>query len=254
MEEDYIASAKPVIGEPAPAFHAVTTQGEMDFPRDFNGKWVIFFSLFTDFAPVCTTELMAFFAKTEEFREIDTELVGLSASSIYSHIEWLRRIKELSWKNIKHADISFPLVADPSMEISARYAMLHRSSSGVKTVRAVYIIDPEGCIRAMLYYPLSVGRNINEIKRMVMALQKADRERAELPADWVPGEDVILPSPRTAQAASERMEKVNENMYCLDWYLSFWQADSRIDIQEAQPEFNQYPSAYPMRRRNGYRR
>lgn len=251
MEENII-NRMPGIGDKAPAFHAVTTQGEMDFPKDYSGKWVVLFSLQMDFTPVCTTELMIFASMIKEFGELDTELIGLSTASVYTHIAWLRKIKELAWKDMKHVEVSFPLIADASMEIAEKYAMLHHRYSKTQTVRAVYIIDPDGTIRAIQFYPASLGRNIQEIKRMIMALQKADRENASIPAQWMPGEDVILPPPKTIVEASDRMEKVNEDMYCLDWFLSFRQAEAHSDSNEKKPEFNPYPSSYPVRRRNAY--
>lgn len=253
MEEEK-TNVMPMIGDIAPAFHAVTTQGEMNFPKDYSGKWVVLFSYQMDFTPVCTTELMTFGAMMNEFKELDTELIGLSIASVYSHIAWIRKIKELVWKDIKHVEISIPLIADVSMEIANNYRMMHHDTTIMQTVRSVFIIDPEGKIRAMLYYPVSIGRNIQEIKRIVMALQKADNEKAATPADWTWGEDVMLPPPETCIAAADRVEKVNENMYCLDWFLSFRQTEITTEQKENNPEFNPYPSAYPTRRRNNYRK
>ena len=252
--EDCQVTHMPLIGDVAPAFHAVTTQGEINFPKDYYGKWVVFFSHPADFTPVCTTEFMTFASMINEFKALNTELVGLSIDSVYSHIAWLRKIKELSWKDIKHVDVTFPLIADISMEIAKKYGMLHPSYSGTQTVRAVFIIDPEGKIRAILYYPATTGRNMQEIKRMIIALQKADIENIATPANWMPCDDIILPPPGTCGAAMERVERVNEKMYCLDWFLCFQQSNCVTDRQDYEPEGIPYPSAYSTRSRMNYRR
>ncbi len=244
----------PLIGDHAPAFHAVTTQGEINFPEDFRGCWVIFFSHPADFTPVCTTEFMTFASMLDEFWELNTELVGLSIDSVYSHIAWLRKIKELVWKDIKHVEVTFPLIADIKMEIAKEYGMLHPGYSTTQTVRSVFIIDPEGVIRAILYYPASTGRNMQEIKRMIIALQKADEEKVATPADWKPCDDVILPPPGTCSGAKERLQQVGEGQYCLDWFLCFLQSNCTADSYGYEPEVLPYPSMYPSRGRLNYRR
>ena len=212
----------PLIGDMAPAFQANTTQGPINFPEDFKGKWVILFSHPADFTPVCTTEFMTFASMKADFDALNTELVGLSIDSMFSHIAWLRRIQELEWNGIKQPEVTFPLIEDLSMEVSKKYGMVH-PGTGSKTsaVRAVFVIDPEGVIRTILYYPASTGRNFDEIKRIVLALQKADKEQIATPADWRPGDDVILPPPGSCGAAKDRMESQDENKYCLDWFLCF---------------------------------
>lgn len=211
----------PLIGDMAPSFHARTTQGEINFPSDYYGRWVIFFSHPGDFTPVCTTEFMTFASMINEFRNINTELLGLSVDTIYAHIAWLRRIQEMVWKDIKHVQVTFPLIEDIRMEIAEKYGMIHPGMSDTQAVRAVFIIDPEGRIRTILYYPASTGRNMEEIKRIVIALQKTDCEGVATPANWMPCDDVILPPPASMDAAQERLEGVNENSYCLDWFLCF---------------------------------
>ncbi|HHU73571.1 MAG TPA: peroxiredoxin [Clostridiales bacterium] len=233
----------PLLGDMAPAFHAVTTQGEIDFPKDYYGRWIVLFSHPADFTPVCTTEFITFASMINEFKALNTELVGLSIDSIYSHIAWLRKIKELSWKDMKHVEVTFPLIADITMDIARKYGMLHPNTSNTQTVRAVFIIDPEGIIRAILYYPLTTGRNMEEIKRILIALQKSDRENVATPANWMPCDDVILPAPGTCGAAKERVEKISENTYCLDWFLCFLQTPcGQNDFFE--PEGLPYPSSY----------
>ncbi len=259
MEVDN-CSRMPLIGDMAPSFHAVTTQGEIDFPADYQGSWVILFSHPGDFTPVCTTEFMTFASMMNEFKELNTELVGLSIDSLYSHIAWLRKIKELVWKDIKHVEVTFPLIADISMDIAKRYGMLHPGSSQVATVRAVYIIDPVGMIRTILYYPASTGRNMQEMKRIIIALQKADSEKIATPANWLPCDDVILPPPGTCGAAMERVAQVSENQYCLDWFLCFRQSGEdfcgpqyETKAYRYELEGAPYPSVYQNPVRRSYR-
>ncbi|MBH1941405.1 peroxiredoxin [Mobilitalea sibirica] len=250
--DEYQENRMPLIGDMAPAFHAVTTQGEINFPMDYLGRWVILFSHPADFTPVCTTEFMTFASMINEFKALNTELIGLSIDSIYSHIAWLRKIQELSWKDIKHVEVTFPLIEDITMDISKKYGMLHHMSD-TQTVRAVFIIDPEGKIRAILYYPASTGRNIEEIKRMIIALQKADCEGVATPANWMPCDDVILPPPGSCGAARERLERMDEYMYCIDWFLCFKQSNCTPCDYEYQSHPHYLPD-YPNRSRNLYHR
>ena len=211
----------PLIGDKAPSFSAVTTQGTINFPEDYKGKWVILFSHPADFTPVCTTEFMTFGSMMDEFKALNTELVGLSVDSLYSHIAWLRKIQELQWKGMKKVEVKFPLIEDIKMEIANQYGMIQPGQSSTQAVRAVFIIDPEATIRTILYYPISTGRNFDEIKRIIQALQKADKDACATPADWRPGDDVIVPTAGSCGVAKERVESKDENMYCLDWFLCF---------------------------------
>ena len=211
----------PLIGDDAPAFHAVTTQGEINFPEDYKGKWVILFSHPADFTPVCTTEFMTFGSMMDEFKALNTELIGLSVDSLYSHIAWLRKIQELEWNGKKHIEVKFPLIEDIKMEIANKYGMIQPGASTTQAVRAVFIIDPQAKIRTILYYPLSTGRNFDEIKRIIIALQKADKDACATPADWRPGQDVIIPTAGSCGVAKERMESKDEDKYCLDWFICF---------------------------------
>lgn len=211
----------PLIGDPAPSFKAVTTQGVINFPEDYKGKWVILFSHPADFTPVCTTEFMTFASMMDEFKGLNTELIGLSVDSLYSHIAWLRTIKEkIHWKDMKDVEVTFPLIEDIKMEVANKFGMIQPNQSNTQAVRAVFIIDPEAKIRCILYYPLSTGRNFDEIKRIVIALQKADEGYAT-PADWRPGDDVIVPPAGSCGVAKERMESTDEDIYCLDWFMCF---------------------------------
>lgn len=211
----------PTIGESAPAFEAVTTQGNIRFPEDYKGKWVILFSHPADFTPVCTTEFMTFASMLEEFKALNTELIGLSVDSLYAHIAWLRKIQELEWKDKRHVEVTFPLIEDIRMEVAHKYGMIQPGASNTQAVRAVFIIDPKAVIRTILYYPLSTGRNFDEIKRIVQALQIADEQNCATPADWRPGDDVIVPTAGSCGTAKERMESRDEDQYCLDWFLCF---------------------------------
>lgn len=210
----------PLIGDKAPEFTANTTQGEIHFPKDFRGKWVVLFSHPADFTPVCSTEFMTFAAMADDFKALNTELVGLSIDSIHSHIAWLRDLETKKWKNIENIRVNFPLIDDVSMNVARKYGMIHAGSE-TSTIRAVFIIDDKGTIRTILYYPASTGRNIQEIKRIITALQKADKDQVATPADWAEGDDVIVPPPATTPGARERMACEDEDIKRLDWYLTF---------------------------------
>lgn len=220
MEEIKTNPGLPLIGDKAPAFHAVTTQGNINFPEDYAGKWVILFSHPADFTPVCTTEFMTFASMADEFKALNTELVGLSIDSLYAHIAWLRKIQELEWNGMKNVEVKFPLIEDIKMDVSRKYGMV-QSQSSTQAVRAVFIIDTEGIVRTILFYPASTGRNFDEIKRVVLALQKADKDHVATPANWMPGDDVIVPTAGSCGTAKERMESTDEDQYCLDWFLCF---------------------------------
>lgn len=211
----------PLIGDPAPTFTAVTTQGTVNFPKDYEGKWVVFFSHPADFTPVCTTEFMVFTRMYDEFKALNTELLGLSVDSLYAHIAWLRRINEIEWNGMKNLEVTFPLIEDIKMDVSNKFGMIQPGQSSTQAVRAVFIIDPKGIIRTILYYPLSTGRNFDEIKRIIQALQKADKDNCATPADWRPGEDVIIPPAGSCGTAKERMETKDKDTYCLDWFMCF---------------------------------
>lgn len=214
-------STMPLIGDKAPSFQAVTTQGKINFPEDYKGKWVILFSHPADFTPVCTTEFMTFAKMADEFKELNTELVGLSIDSLFSHIAWLRSIQTLEWKDMKNLEVKFPLIEDIKMNVASKYGMVQPKQSTTQAVRAVFFIDPKGIVRTILYYPLELGRNFDEIKRIIIALQKADKDKVALPANWRPGDDVIVPAPGSCGAAKERMENLDDDKYCLDWYICF---------------------------------
>jgi peroxiredoxin (alkyl hydroperoxide reductase subunit C) len=210
----------PLIGDSAPAFKAKTTMGDINFPDDYKGKWVILFSHPADFTPVCTTEFMTFATMHEDLKKLNCELIGLSIDSIYAHIAWLRTIKEkIDYKGMKNVEVKFPLIEDIKMDVAKKYGMLQPNASTTQAVRAVFLIDPNAKIRAMMYYPSSNGRNMEEIKRLLLALQKSDKEGIATPANWQPGDDVIIPPPGSCGTAKERVEKKEEGKYCLDWFM-----------------------------------
>ncbi|GAB4030106.1 MAG: peroxiredoxin [Elusimicrobiota bacterium] len=212
----------PLIGEDAPSFTAETTMGKINFPADYKGKWVILFSHPADFTPVCTTEFMTFAKMQDEFKALNTELIGLSIDSVYSHIAWARTIKEKAqYKGMKNMEIKFPIIADLKMDVARKYGMIQESASDTKAVRAVFFIDPAGKIRALIYYPLSNGRNFDEIKRLLTAMQTADKYNVATPADWRPGDEVIVPPPASCGTAKERVEKKDPGLRCDDWFFCF---------------------------------
>ncbi len=212
----------PLIGEPAPSFVADTTQGVIHFPEDFKGHWVILFSHPADFTPVCTTEFMTFTKILPELEKLNTKLVGLSIDSIYAHIAWLRTIKEhLVYKDMKNMEVTFPLIADIKMDVAKKFGMLQPSESDTKAVRAVFVIDPGAKIRAIIYYPLSTGRNFDEILRLLIAMQTADAYGIATPADWRPGDDVIVPPPGSCGVAKDRVADKDPDITVQDWFFTF---------------------------------
>ncbi len=211
--------AMPRIGEKAPEFKAVTTQGEINFPADYKDAWVILFSHPADFTPVCTSEFMTFASQEQKFLNANCKLVGLSVDGLYSHIAWLRTIKEkIEYNGMKDVEVKFPLIEDITMEVAKKYGMMMPGESNTKAVRAVFFIDPKGIIRAIIYYPLSLGRNFDEIYRALIAMQTADAFSVATPADWRPGDDVIVPTAGSCGVAKERMES-KEDIKCYDWFF-----------------------------------
>lgn len=193
-------SSIPRIGDPAPDFTANTTQGPITFSEWQAGKWVVFFSHPADFTPVCTTELAAFSRRNGEFEARNTKLIGLSIDSIHSHLAWLESIKEKMG-----VEVPFPMVADIDTKVAQAYGMIHPGESSTVTVRAVFVIDPSRTVRALIYYPLSNGRNIDEVLRLVDSLQAASKNGIATPANWQPGEKVIVPPTTTVAARQQRL-------------------------------------------------
>ncbi len=210
----------PRIGDPAPEFKAVTTQGEINFPADYKGSWVILFSHPADFTPVCTSEFMTFATLEDKFAQANCKLVGLSVDGLYSHIAWLRTIKEkIEYKGMKNVEVKFPLIEDITMSVARKYGMIQPGESSTKAVRAVFFIDPKGVIRAIIYYPLSLGRNFDELYRALIAMQAADAFSIATPADWQPGDDVIVPPAGSCGVAKDRMDGKEKDVTCHDWFF-----------------------------------
>ena len=210
----------PRIGDPAPSFTATTTQGDISFPSDYVGRWVILFSHPADFTPVCTSEFMTFASMQKEFAAYNTELVGLSVDGLYSHIAWLRTIKDkIAFRDMRDVEVTFPLIDDVSMEIAQKYGMIMPGEDSTKAVRAVFVIDPKAVIRAIIYYPLSLGRNFDELLRVVKALQTADHFEVATPADWRPGDAVIVPPAGSCGTANDRMTGGVDGVECEDWFF-----------------------------------
>ncbi len=210
----------PLIGEKAPSFRAESTQGPIAFPDQYKGSWVVFFSHPADFTPVCTTEFMTFASMQPEFEKLNCKLLGLSIDSTYSHIAWLRTIREkIQFKGMKDIEVTFPVISDLTMEVSRAFGMLQPAASTTQAVRAVFIIDPEAVVRAILYYPLSNGRNMDEVKRLLTAMQLSDKHKVATPANWQPGDDVIVPPPGSCGTAKERVQKPAADTKVLDWFM-----------------------------------
>jgi len=201
----------PRLGMPAPQFEAPTTQGNIRL-ADFKGSWLILFSHPADFTPVCTTEFIAFAEIHDQLREMNCELMGLSIDSTYSHIAWVRNIEEKMGVGIE-----FPVIADLNKDVASLYGMIMPGESKTETSRCVFVIDPDQVLRAMIYYPLTTGRNMDEILRLIQALQTSDEHAVATPANWRPGDKVILPPPATQDAAEERVN--TEGLECKDWYF-----------------------------------
>jgi peroxiredoxin (alkyl hydroperoxide reductase subunit C) len=214
----------PRINEPAPDFEAKSTQGMIKLSNyTSKGKWVMLFSHPADFTPVCTTEFAEFARKSAEFEKRNVQLIGNSIDSVFSHIAWLRNIEQNL--NVK---ITFPVIADLDQKVARAFGMVHEAVSDTAAVRAVFIIDPKGLIRALLYYPLSLGRNIDELLRAIDGLQTADANACATPANWRPGDSVIVPAPQT-QADAEKRAAGAPGLEVTDWYLTRRKLSSAAD-------------------------
>lgn len=210
VAEEKVPPSLPRLGSPAPDFEAETTHGTIRL-EDFRGSWLILFSHPADFTPVCTTEFVGFAKIAGQLRDRNVELMGLSVDSTYSHIAWVRNIEE----NFG-IEIPFPIIADLNKEVATLYGMVMPGESSTETSRCVFVIDPEGLVRAMIYYPLTTGRNMDEILRLIDALQATDKHGVATPANWRPGDKVIVPPPKTTDDAEARLEAGYE---CRDWYF-----------------------------------
>ena len=213
MENNVVLNPMPRIGDKAPDFQAITTTGPMKFSEYNKGSWVVMFSHPADFTPVCTTEMSGFALEKDWFSKHNTKLLGLSIDSVHAHLGWVNNVRE---KTGVYFD--FPIIADLDMKVAQLYGMLHPSESTTAAVRAVFFIDPKGEIRLMMYYPLNIGRNMEEIKRALVALQTADEKKVALPLNWKPGEKAIVPPPKTLVEMNERL--ANKEYEVIDFYLA----------------------------------
>ena len=201
----------PRLNEAAPDFSAKTTHGDRSL-ADYRGKWLILFSHPADFTPVCTTEFIGFAKAAETFKAMNCELIGLSIDSLYSHLAWTQNIKDKFG-----VEIPFPIIEDIKMEVASAYGMVHPGAADTQAVRATFFIDPDGILRAMVYYPMSNGRSIDEFVRLLQAMQTSDAHKVATPEGWTPGCEVIVPPPKTAEAVAKR---VSEGFKTVDWYYS----------------------------------
>ncbi len=211
MTENETPLVLPGLNKPAPAFSAITTHGPKSL-ADYKGQWLVLFSHPADFTPVCTTEFIAFAKRHRDFKDLNCDLLGLSIDSAYAHIAWVRNIEEKFG-----IEIPFPIIEDLSMQVAHAYGMIQPGASDTSAVRATFVIDPEGILRAMLYYPMTNGRSVDEILRLVQALQTSDKHKVAAPEAWVPGDTVIVSSPKTVEEARKRKE---EGFEYTDWYFS----------------------------------
>lgn len=222
----------PLIGDMAPEFVAHTTNGIVKFPSDYSGKWVILFSHPADFTPVCTTEFMTFQSMLSELKKLNTDIIGLSVGTLTGHLAWIESIKKLEYNHWKDMEITFPIIDDMNMNVAKKYGMIHSHESDNKTVRAVFFIDPKGIIRTILYYPLTTGRNFDEIKRILIALQTTDEFNVSTPADWQPGCDVVVPAPSTTKEMEDRLNNKDKALDVKSWYLTMKKIPAEIIMEK----------------------
>ncbi|MBQ7289497.1 MAG: peroxiredoxin [Alphaproteobacteria bacterium] len=226
-DEQTTETTMPLIGDAAPSFSASTTNGAIKFPGDYAGKWIVFFSHPSDFTPVCTSEFIAFQRDLAEFEKLNTQLVGLSVGALSSHLAWLDAISKMP----DGIDITFPLIDDMGGKIAKMYGMIQPHASDTHAVRAVFVIDPAGIVRAILYYPAVLGRNIEEIRRMIVGLQTGDAFGVAVPANWIPGDDVLRPAPTTIR----QMRKDKHT----PWFITYKKLDKDViysKIGKQKPE------------------
>ena len=203
----------PKIGDQAPDFTAQTTQGEVTLSTWQEGKWVVLFSHPADFTPVCSTELTEFGRRNKEFEQRGVKLIGISVDSIHSHLAWHQNLSK-----ILGVTLPYPIIADSTRAVSELFGMIHPGASATVTVRALFVIDPKRVVRALIYYPLNIGRNVDEVVRVIDALQTADKNGVACPVNWKPGEKVIVPPPKTEKEVADRLAL--QNVERLDFYLT----------------------------------
>jgi peroxiredoxin (alkyl hydroperoxide reductase subunit C) len=215
----------PLIGETAPSFIAESTNGELNFPADYGRSWKILFSHPQDFTPVCTSEILELANLQEDFNKLGVKLVAVSTDRLSTHEQWKKAMESLAYKDRKSLKIDFPLVEDADLSISKKYGMIHSASNTTRDVRGVYIIDPDNIVQAIYFYPTSVGRNTDELVRMVTALEKTHQDKVLTPANWRAGEDVMVPTIPNAASTSE--ELASQGLYNLTWFMWYKKAQTQ---------------------------
>jgi peroxiredoxin (alkyl hydroperoxide reductase subunit C) len=218
-KQEYKEIRIPLIGETAPSFTAESTNGKITFPDDYYGKWKILFSHPAAFTPVCTSELIELAEMQQDFDKLDTKVIVVSTDGLNSHIAWKKSMEAIRYKDQVTPKIDFPLISDNTQEISKKYGMIHPYSSTNRDIRGVFIIDPNEKIRAIFFYPMNVGRNMEEIKRTLIALQLADHKNVLTPGNWNPGDDVLIPAPKSEADADKMAAKKDPNLQELAWYM-----------------------------------
>jgi peroxiredoxin (alkyl hydroperoxide reductase subunit C) len=211
----------PLIGEPAPKFTAESTTGTITFPNDNHSKWTILFSHPADFTAVCSTEILELAAMQEDFEKLNCRLMVISTDAVSSHIEWVKSLETIQYKGRNPVKIRFPLISDKNLEISRKYGMIHPDANTTRDVRGVFIVGPEEKIEGIFFYPMNVGRNMDEIKRTLIALQTSEKDNVLMPANWNPGNDVLLPSPKTSAEADKLLKNNTSDLYQVTWYMLF---------------------------------
>jgi peroxiredoxin (alkyl hydroperoxide reductase subunit C) len=214
----------PMLGDDAPSFKAESTTGTVTFPDDYNFKWKILFSHPADFTPVCTSEILELAAAQKDFAKLGANIIVVSVDRLENHVEWKKNMETLKYKGREPVKIDFPLVSDVNLEISKEYGMIQPNTSSTKDVRGVYIVDPKNKIRAIIFYPMNVGRNLAEIERTVAALQTADKQTVLTPANWQPGDDVLIPYVKSGTEAEKLATNDNPDYYQVSWYMRFKKA------------------------------
>ncbi len=211
----------PMIGDTAPSFSAQSTQGVINFPEDYFGKWKLLFSHPADFTPVCSTEIMGLAEILDEFKERKTQIVVISTDRLGSHIAWVKSLENIKIQDRKPIKVNFPIVSDPELIVSKMYGLIHPANSLTQDIRGVFIIDSEDKIRASMFYPETTGRNLNELLRVLDALQLSEKKNVLTPVNWEVGDDVLIPSPLSVEESKKLEKKKDPNLYSLDWYLWF---------------------------------
>jgi peroxiredoxin (alkyl hydroperoxide reductase subunit C) len=204
-----------------PEFTAQSTTGKINFPGDYEMKWKIIFSHPADFTPVCSSELLELATMQDEFDDLNTKILVLSTDGISSHMAWVQSLETINYKGEQPVKIEFPLIADPDFKVSKMYGMIHSYTSNTRDVRGVFIIDPSDRIAAIFFYPMNVGRNMDEILRTLIALQTSEKYDVLTPANWIPGQKVMVESPNTEQEAEKMEKKHDKNLTSLTWYMWF---------------------------------